>query len=65
MGDVNTRQVVALLGVHPKTLRRWANRGRIEHIRSPGGKRLYNVDAFLREKVGVRVVCYARVSRYE
>ena len=64
MGYVNTRQAVALLGVHPNTLRRWANSGRIAHIRSPGGKRLYNVDAFLREKVGVRVVCYARVSRY-
>ena len=65
MGYVNTCQAVALLGVHPNTLRRWANSGRIEHIRSLGGKRLYNVDAFLREKVGVRVVCYARVSRYE
>ena len=64
MGYVNTRQAVALLGVHPNTLRRWANSGRIEHIRSPGGKRLYNVDAFLRESVGVAVVCYARVSRY-
>ena len=64
MGYVTTRKAVALLGVHPNTLRRWANSGRIEHIRSPGGKRLYNVDAFLREKVGVRVVCYARVSRY-
>ena len=64
MGYVNTRKAVALLGVHPNTLRRWANSGRIEHIRSPGGKRLYNVDAFLRESVGVTVVCYARVSSY-
>ena len=64
MGDVNTRQAVALLGVHPNTLRKWANDGRIEHIRSPGGRRLYDVDAFLRESVGVGVVCYARVSSY-
>ena len=64
MAYVNTRKAVALLGVHPNTLRRWANRGRIEHIRSPGGKRLYNVNAFLRESVGVAVVCYARVSSY-
>ena len=64
MAYVNTRKAVALLGVHPSTLRRWANDGRIEHIRSPGGRRLYNVDAFLRESVGVTVVCYARVSSY-
>ena len=64
MAYVNTRKAVALLGVHPNTLRKWANDGRIEHIRSPGGRRLYNVDAFLREEVGVGVVCYARVSSY-
>ena len=64
MAYVNTRKAVALLGVHPNTLRRWANDGRIEHIRSPGGRRLYNVDAFLREEVGVAVVLYARVSSY-
>ena len=62
MAYVNPRKAVALLGVHPNTLRRWANDSRIEHIRSPGGRRLYNVDAFLREEVGVGVVCYARVS---
>ena len=64
MAYVNTRKAVALLGVHPNTLRKWANDGRIEHIRSPGGRRLYDVDAFLRESVGVAVVCYARVSSY-
>ena len=62
MPYVNTRKAVALLGVHPNTLRKWANDGRIEHIRSPGGRRLYDVDAFLRESVGVEVVLYARVS---
>ena len=64
MAYVNTRKAVALLGVHPNTLRKWANDGRLEHSRSPGGRRLYNVDAFLREEVGVGVVCYARVSSY-
>ena len=64
MAYVNTRKAVALLGVHPNTLRKWANDGRIEHIRSPGGRRLYDVDAFLREEVGVEVVLYARVSSY-
>ena len=64
MPYVNTRKAVALLGVHPNTLRKWANDGRIEHIRSPGGRRLYDVDAFLRESVGVEVVLYARVSSY-
>ena len=34
----------------------------LKHIRSPGGRRLYDVDAFLREEVGVEFVLYARVS---
>jgi excisionase family DNA binding protein len=35
-------QAAELLGVHFTTLRRWADQGLIEHIRTPGGKRKFN-----------------------
>ncbi len=36
------------LGIHENTLRKWADAGRIEHIRTESGQRRYDVDAFLR-----------------
>jgi predicted site-specific integrase-resolvase len=36
-----------ILGVHQKTLYRWEENGYIETIRTPGGKRLYNVKKYL------------------
>ena len=30
-----------MLGVHPNTLRRWADTGKLPHIRLPGGERRY------------------------
>lgn len=30
-----------MLGVHPNTLRRWADTGKLAHIRLPGGERRY------------------------
>ena len=41
-----------ILGVHPNTLRRWANSGKLAHIRLPGGERRYlisDLEAFQRE----------------
>jgi excisionase family DNA binding protein len=38
------------LGVHFTTLRRWADQGLVEHIRTPGGKRMFSpksLDEFL------------------
>ena len=36
-----------ILGVHQRTLYLWDKKGSIETIRTPGGKRLYNVKKFL------------------
>jgi len=36
-----------LLGVHQRTLYTWEENGKIETIRTPGGKRLYNVEKYL------------------
>ena len=49
------------LGVHPATMRRWADEGRVSYVRTPGGHRRYDIDEFL----GVSeptTVCYCRVS---
>ena len=38
-----------ILGVHQRTLHNWDSKQLIETIRTPGGKRLYNVKKYLRE----------------
>lgn len=42
-GKIATR----ILGVHTRTLYNWEAAGKIETIRTPGGKRLYNVKKYL------------------
>lgn len=59
-----------ILGVHTGTLRRWANEGKINYARTPGGRRRFSEDEIFRLlgkpslEVGkkVRAVIYARVS---
>lgn len=50
------------LGVHPNTLRRWADEGKIPFIKSASGQRRYDVDAFLGQSTEPGLVCYCRVS---
>ena len=38
-----------ILGVHYRTLYLWDKKGTIETIRTPGNKRLYNVEKYLKE----------------
>ena len=40
------------LGIHPRTLYLWEAKGKIDTIRTPGGKRLYNVEKLMTE-IGV------------
>jgi predicted site-specific integrase-resolvase len=51
-----------MLGVHPNTLRKWADAGKIRAIRTPAGQRLYDVQSFLSGGEGRRKVVYCRVS---
>jgi excisionase family DNA binding protein len=37
------------LGVHSRTLYNWEEKGKIDTIRTPGGKRLYNVDKYIKD----------------
>lgn len=39
-----------LLNIHQRTLYQWEKKGIIETIRTPGNKRLYNIEKFLKEK---------------
>ena len=34
-----TKETCSILGVHPNTLRNWANNGKIKYIRQPNGNR--------------------------
>ena len=56
------RKAAAQLGIHQNTLRRYADEGRIQTIRTASGQRRYDVDAFLRESADAALVCYCRVS---
>ena len=57
-------QVYKKYGYHPKSLARWAEEGKIEYTRSPGGHRRYLVSSL--EKLGEEkkgeTILYARVS---
>ena len=62
MPHIPGRKAAAQLGIHQNTLRRYADEGRIQTIRTASGQRRYDVDAFLRESADAALVCYCRVS---
>ena len=59
---VASRKAAAMLGLHPQTLRRYADQGKVPHYRNSAGQRLYDVDAYLRGASQPNIVCYCRVS---
>lgn len=70
MEDYKTpKEASKILGVHWQTLRNWDANGTIETIRTPGGKRLYNITKYLLENNKTEIIntnrkkiCYCRVS---
>ena len=62
MNYVPSRVACERLGLHPNTLRRWADTGRIKSFRTETGQRRYDVDDYLRGSISPAVVCYCRVS---
>ena len=64
------------LGVHWQTLKNWEKHGKIKSIRSPGGKRYYDINDFINKienepksnelnNVSIRKkICYCRVSSH-
>lgn len=47
---VSGKEASERLGVHQRTLMEWDRKKKIETIRTPGNKRLYNIEKFLKEK---------------
>ncbi|MEG3439408.1 IS607 family transposase [Pannus brasiliensis CCIBt3594] len=67
---ITIKEASDLLGVCPKTLRRWEQQGKIISIRTPGGHRRFRMSDILDchgepEPEVASVVGYARVSRPE
>ena len=46
---VGGKQASKILGVHQRTLYQWETKKIIDTIRTPGGKRLYNIQKFINE----------------
>lgn len=74
---VGGKEASSILGVHQRTLYQWETKKLIDTIRTPGGKRLYNVQKYINEnqeyikKNGIsnnihelkkQNICYIRVS---
>lgn len=71
---VSPKKASEIIGVHWMTLKNWEKHGKIECIRTPGGKRMYNVNKYLIVNKGSkpenislttksrRDICYCRVS---
>jgi predicted site-specific integrase-resolvase len=51
-----------ILGLHPNTLRKYADEEKIQYIKNPAGQRLYDVGSFIGSKTPIKTVCYCRVS---
>ncbi len=62
MAYVPLRKAVDHLGLHPNTLRRYADEGKIQVIKNEAGQRLYNVEAYIRGAANPSLICYCRVS---
>ena len=47
---ISGQEVCKVLGVHTRTLYAWDKKGLIETIRTPGNKRLYNLEKYLNDQ---------------
>ena len=59
---VTSKEASKLLGLHPNTLRHYADNGTIETYRTKSGQRRYNVEAYLGLQKQSTTICYCRVS---
>lgn len=64
-GFVGGKKASELIGVHQRTLYNWEEKGLIQTIRTPGGKRLYNVASYVKSDNPERIkIAYIRVSSH-
>ena len=62
MAYLTLKKAVEKLGLHPNTLRRYADQNKIPSIRNEGKQRLFDVDSYLRTNGNIKTICYCRVS---
>lgn len=62
MSYVKLKDACERTGLHPHTLRKYADTGVIRSIRTPSGQRLFDIDSFVGSQHPQQVVVYARVS---
>ncbi|AFW94839.1 IS607 family transposase [Dolichospermum sp. UHCC 0352] len=63
MAYIPLRKAVEFLGLHPNTLRRYADEGKIKSIKNPAGQRLYDVESYIKgSSTSTPSICYCRVS---
>jgi putative resolvase len=54
---VGGKQASEILGVHQRTLMMWDRKGLIETKRTPGNKRLYNVEKYIKQQKSKNNIC--------
>ncbi|MCC3415748.1 MULTISPECIES: IS607 family transposase [unclassified Microcoleus] len=62
MAYIPLRKAVEFLGLHPNTLRKYADEGQIKSIKNGAGQRLYDVDSYQKDGSICSIICYCRVS---
>jgi putative resolvase len=64
MSLIPLRKAVEATGLHPNTLRKYADEGKIRSVRNAAGQRLFDVDSFIHERKPELdyFICYCRVS---
>ena len=64
MPYIPSREAAKLLGLHPNTLRKYADQGRIKTIKTASGQRRYDADSYIQEAGHPTTICYCRVSSH-
>lgn len=59
---VPLRKAMERLGMSNKSLRKYADEGKIDAIRNPAGQRLFNVDGYIQKNTEATRIVYTRVS---
>lgn len=65
MDYLSTKNAAQKLGIHPNTLRRWADEGKIKCFRTLANQRRYDVDGYLGIPQIAQTICYCRVSSHK
>ena len=62
MKYVPLRKAKEILGLHPNTLRKYADNNIIESVTNHAGQRLFDVESYLQQSRKPYTICYCRVS---